>query len=414
MPLSKPQQTISNSKTRFRVVVAGRRFGKTFLAMHEIAKVARFPNRNVYCIYPTYKQAKKVLWKPLRKKMIAVNWVAKINETELTIELKNGTFITLVGADNFDSLRGVGLDAAILDEFQMLEKEAWNEVIRPALSDRQGSALFIGTPNGVGSFAHELYNKGKSKEKGWESFTYTTIEGGNVTQEEIDQAKQDLDLRTFLQEYCASFETYSNACYYAFSREETLKPFTNPTPKTLHIGMDFNRTPLTAAIFDVTNDTMHLFDEISMNSSNTDEMVEEIRNRYPNQHIVVYPDPSGKRMQTSSGGRSDHTILTNAGFAVKAPHKHNPVRDGINAVNSKLKSSTGKRTLFIDPKCKKAIDSVEKYAYKEGTQIPDKDAGTDHFSDAVRYAVDFLFPIKKEIKPQPPQRFGVATASVYR
>jgi hypothetical protein len=377
--------------------------------MTEIAKVARFPDKNVYVIYPTYKQAKKVLWKSLRKKMVAVNWVSKINETELTLELKNGSVITLVGADNFDSLRGVGLDAAILDEFQMLDKEAWTEVIRPALSDRQGSALFIGTPNGVGSFAHELYNRGK-QDKNWESFTFTTIEGGNVTQEEIDQAREDLDDRTFKQEYCASFETYSNACYYAFSRDETLKAFTAPTPKTLHIGMDFNRTPLTAAIFDVTNDTMHLFDEISMNSSNTDEMVEEIRNRYPTQRIVVYPDPSGKRQQTSSGGRSDHTILTNAGFTVKAPNRHNPVRDGINAVNSKLKSSTGKRTLFFDPKCKKAIDSAEKYSYKEGTQIPDKDAGDDHFADAIRYAVDYLFPIKRDYAPEQlqPQRFGHA------
>lgn len=379
--------------------------------MHEIAKIARYPNKNVYCIYPTYKQAKKVLWKPLRKKMVLINWAAKVNESELTIELKNGTLITLVGADNFDSLRGVGLDAAILDEFQLLDKEAWLEVIRPALSDRQGSALFIGTPNGVGSFAHELYNKAKDpQEKNWQAFTYTTIQGGNVPQEEIDQARQDLDERTFRAEYEASFETFSNACYYAFSRDEngSLKAFTNPIPRQIHIGMDFNRTPLTAAIFDVSNDVIHQFDEISMNSSNTDEMVEEIRNRYPTQRIVVYPDPSGKRQQTSSGGRSDHTILTNAGFVVKAPNRHNPVRDGINAVNSKLKSATGKRTLFIDPKCKKTIDSMEKYSYKEGTQIPDKDAGADHFADAVRYAVDYLFPIKRDYTPEQlePQRFG--------
>jgi hypothetical protein len=410
MKLSKCQQIVSDSARRFRVVVAGRRWGKTFLAMTEIAKVARFPEKNVYVIYPSYKQAKKVMWKPLKKKMVSINWVSKVNETELTLELKNGSVITLVGADNFDSLRGVGLDAAILDEFQLLDKEAWTEVIRPALSDKQGTALFIGTPNGVGSFAHELYNKGKMKEKGWESFTFTTIEGGNVTAEEIEQARSDLDVKTFKAEYEASFESLTNACFYAFDRELNVKEFTESIPHNLHIGIDFNVGVLAVSIFSISGNRIHLFDEIALTSTNTDEAVDEIKTRYPDKQIIVYPDPAGNQRKTSASGKTDITILRNAGFTVKVPHSHNPVRDGINAVNSKLCNSKGERSFFVDPKCKQSINSLTRYSYKEGSSVPDKDGVNDHFADSMRYAIDWLFPIKRDIVQLPPQRWGVAIA----
>jgi phage terminase large subunit len=82
------------------------------------------------------------------------------------------------------------------------------------------------------------------------------------------------------------------------------------------------------------------------------------------------------------------------------------VRDGINAVNAKLLSSTGITTLYIDPKCKYVIECLEKQTYKEGTSQPDKDSGFDHMNDALRYMIDYLFPIKKNFEPIVPQRFG--------
>lgn len=138
-------------------------------------------------------------------------------------------------------------------------------------------------------------------------------------------------------------------------------------------------------------------------------MVTEIRNRYPTQKVVVYPDPSGSARKTSAAsGVTDHVILRNAGFTVKSPHAHNPVRDGINAVNSKLKNALGERTYFVDPKCKKSIESLEKYSYKEGTSIPDKDNKYDHFADALRYYIDYDFPVRREAPEYTPTRFGHA------
>jgi len=353
------------------------------------------------------------MWDQLKGKLIAVNWIDKVNESDLSLLLKNGSKIALRGADNFDSLRGVALDFLAMDEFAYIDKRAWTDVLRATLSDREGRALFITTPSGTANWAYDLYQRGKNPaDTHWQSFQYTTAEGGMVSLDEIEQARQDLDERTFRQEYESSFESYSNRCYYAFDIEQNVKQWDKPIPSILHIGCDFNNSPITAAIFSVDNGVMHLFDEINMNTSNTDELAEEIRNRYPSQKIIMYPDPSGKRTYTSSGGRSDHTILTNAGFIVKAPNKHNHVRDGINAVNSKLKNSLNVRTLFVNPKCKKSIESLLKYSYKDGTQVPDKDNIHDHMADSIRYAVDYLFPVKRvygDDKLQP-QRWGAALA----
>lgn len=407
MALNPGQLIVSSSEARFRVVIAGRRWGKTFLAVREVAKIARFPMKRVFLVYPTYRQAKQVIWDPLKYKLQDLNWIHKVNESDLTITLKNGSLISLRGADNPDSLRGVGLDGLIMDEFAMIDEKAWTEVLRPTLSDRKGTAMFISTPMGQSNWAYDLYCKGLDEsETQWASFQYTTLDGGNVSAEEIEQASRDLDERTFRQEYMATFEMYANRIWYSFDRAYNLKVYSGPALTVLHIGMDFNVGIMSASIFHQTGDTIHAIDEIALYSSNTQEMVEEIQNRYPRTKIFVYPDPAGSARKTSASGSTDHSILANAGFVVKAPRAHNPVRDGINAVNSKLCNAAGERSFLIDPKCKKMIESLEKHSYKTGTSIPDKDTGYDHFSDSIRYYIDYVFPIRRDIVAQPPTRWA--------
>ena len=124
MPLSLAQDTVANSPTRFRVVVAGRRFGKTHLSIRELCYHAKEPDKDVWYVAPTYKMARQIVWRKLKNKLQDLNWVAKTNETELTITLVNGSVIALKGADNYDSLRGVGLDFIVLDEFADIDPEA--------------------------------------------------------------------------------------------------------------------------------------------------------------------------------------------------------------------------------------------------------------------------------------------------
>lgn len=402
MILTKPQTKIFDDTSRFRVVVAGRRFGKTFLSTAEILNRALMAkDQNVWYVAPTYKAAKEIAWEMLISQ-IPPEYIAKTNETALTLSLLNGSTISLKGAEKPDNLRGRSLDFVVLDEFADMRPQAWYEVLRPSLSDRIGSAVFIGTPKGRNHF-YDLYGKGVDGDDGWRSYQYTTIQGGNVAPSEIESAKADLDERTFQQEYEAQFVNYSGIIYYGFKREESVKRHDGDR-SVIHVGMDFNLDPMSAVLMTRKGDTLHIFDEIVMFGSNTDEMVAELRERYGNGTIVIYPDPASRQRKTSAGGRTDLSILQNAGFEVRVRNSHAAVRDRINAVNSRLLSNDGQRRLYVDPKCKKVIESLERHTYKEGTSQPEKD-GFDHMNDALGYAVEYLFPIRKAHQPTAPQRW---------
>ena len=157
MKLSKAQTTIAKDDHRFKVAICGRRFGKTYLAIREMCYRAKDPDQNVWYITSSYRAAKMIVWKPLKNKLLDLKWVAKINESELSIELKNGSTISLKGADNYDSLRGSSISYVVLDEVSEIPPNAWTEVIRPALADQQGGALFIGTPQGKGNWSYDLF-----------------------------------------------------------------------------------------------------------------------------------------------------------------------------------------------------------------------------------------------------------------
>jgi len=406
MALSPAQQAIVDSPQRFCVAVCGRRFGKTHLAIRQLCYYAKEPNREVWYVAPSYRAAKMIAWKKLKRKLEDLKWVKKVNESELTLLLKNGSTISLKGADNHDSLRGIGLDFLVMDEFADIDPEAWYETLRPTLADKQGKALFIGTPKGL-NWAHDLYQKEIEDPKNWKSFTYTTIDGGNVPEEEIEAAKRDMNEKQFNQEFLATFETYSGRCFYNFDRKTHVKVWTEPVPSTLYLGIDFNIDPMTCVILAQKGELVHVIDEIRMYSSNTQELVEEIRSRYPFNKIWAMPDPASRQRKTSAGGSTDFIQLQNAGFIVKAPHRHEAVRDGLNIVNSRLLNVKKQINLFVDPKCKATIEMFERYTYKEGTSVPDKDSGYDHMADALRYAVSWLYGIERDTSSiAQPRRWG--------
>jgi hypothetical protein len=402
--LTKPQDAIFFSDSRFRAVVAGRRFGKTFLSTHELLRDALSgKNRNCWYVAPTYKAAKEIAWEMLND-ALPDGYISKRNETALSLTLKNGSTISLKGAEKPDNLRGRALDFVVMDEFADMRPEAWYEVIRPSLSDRLGSALFIGTPKGRNHF-YDIWTRGADGEEGWQAFQYTTIEGGNVDKTEVEAARNDLDQRTFDQEYSAKFINFAGVIYYAFSREESVQPVLD-AGDDLHIGMDFNLDPMSAAVCVREGNEIKVMDEIVIYGSNTDEMVDEIRQRYGDRRITIYPDPASKQRKTSAGGRTDLSILQNAGFAVKVRNSHPAIRDRINSVNSRLRSTTGVRALFVDPKCKQTIASLERQTYKEGTSQPNKDDGYDHMNDALGYLVEYLYPIRKQREVEQPVRWS--------
>ena len=405
MPLSVAQKTICDDDNRFRVAVTGRRFGKTHCAMRELAKAASEPNSQVWYVAPSYRMAKGIVWDQLKGKLKELRWIEASNEAELKLRLKNGSVIHLKGADNPDSLRGVGLNFIVLDEFQDIDKRTWTEVLRPTLSDKGGNAMFLGTPRGVGSFSHEMFVMAQSTD-GWGAHTFTTLDGGNVPESEIEEAKRDMDQRTFEQEYLATFNTYSGQVYYAFSRDYTVKPGKGFDTREIHCGIDFNVDPMSVCVSVVENNVIYFIDEIVMKGSNTDEVCDELKRRYPNSTIIMYPDPAGRQRKTSAGGKTDISILQNAGFRVQVRNAHTPIRDRVNAVNSKLKNSNDVSSLFVDPKCRQIINSLERMVYKPNTSIIEKDGELDHMADAVGYLVDFLYPLRTDYEHSEPQRWA--------
>ena len=408
MPLSSPQSSIANSPARFRVAICGRRFGKTFLAMRELAKYSTKPNSRCWFIAPTRLQGKGIVWEELKTKLSNLRWISKTNESELKISLTNGSEIQIMSADAYERTRGYSCDFIVYDEFADMDPGIWTAT-RPTLADKQGHALFIGTPKGVHNWSKDIFDMSESHDT-WQSWQFTTIEGGRVTEEEIQSAKAEMDAKLFKQEFEATFEDSGNRVFYAFDRRENVSPAPDQPVGQIFVGMDFNIDPMSATIgIKTAEDTMHIIDEINMYGSNTEEMVSELKNRYPllqPNRIWIYPDPASRQRKTSAGGRTDLSILQNAGFTVKAPNSHDAVRDGINSVNSRLCTVDKVRRLYVDAKCKYTIDSLERHSYKPGTNQPDKGTGHDHMADALRYMIHYIWPVKSDTPIPPPGRWG--------
>ncbi len=387
--LTNPQWSVFNDPARFRVLVAGRRFGKTYLSCAELARAA-MSKKNAVCWYvaPTYRMAKEIAWDHLKATVPRAHLARSPNETELSVRLINGSKIALKGADNPDSLRGLGLDFVVPDEFAMLDKGLWEMVLEPALSDRQGRALFVGTPMGF-NWAYDLYLGGINNAKpSWKSWQFTTLDGGNVPPEEIEAKRSSMDPRAFRQEFEASFESLHGRVYDSFSRVLNVGDGVKDTGGELLIGQDFNVNPMTSIIAVRSADELHILDALEINTSNTEETAQEIRRRYPKRTIVVCPDPSGKARKTSAPvGITDFTILQRFGFQIDAPNQAPLVVDRVNAVNAMLCDATGRRRLKIHPRCTSLIKALDGQTYKPGTSIPDKTLGLDHPVDGLGYLV---------------------------
>jgi hypothetical protein len=390
--LTQCQRIVARDNKRFRILVAGRRFGKTYLAIRELAHAAKEPDKTVWYVAPTYRMAKQIVWKPLKEILIGLKWVAKKDESDLRLDLVNGSSICLRGADNPDSLRGASLSFVVLDEFADIPANAFEEVLRPALADQQGGAIFLGTPKGTGNWAYDLYRERQS-DPAWGVYQFTTLQGGNVKPEEVEEARRSMSQRVFNQEFMATFEQWAGLCVPNWSRDYLCDY--NGHDRTLHIGMDFNVNPMSAVVFAQTKDGLHAIDEIVIPVSNTEEMVDEIKTRYPNKRIIVYPDPAGVQRKTSAGSKTDINILQNAGFECRFRRQHPYIRDRINSCNSLLLNSNGQNRLKVDGKCVHLIKSFEKLQYKDGTTQVDKSSGLDHIFDAATYCIEFLHPITK-------------------
>ena len=417
--LTRPQWQIYEAgwkpEARFRVAVCGRRFGKSFLLAEELRRAARLAvahnigtENEIWYGAPNFTQAKRVMWNRL-KQVIPRQWMnGSPYETDCSLRLRSGHVMRLVGLDQHDALRGAGLWFFAGDEWADCRPESWPQTIRPMLSTAQGHALFVGTPKGF-DHLHDVYLRGQpGGTADTRSFLFTTVDGGNVSESEVESARAMLDARSFRQEYCASFETFSGRVIYAFSRASNVIKCPYDPLLPVHIGMDFNVNPMSATVWQEHGGLTGQIAEIVLPTSNTDEMAAEVARRYGRagcyDHITIYPDPAGTQRKTSAHGRTDIGILREMGFNVFALSSHPLVRDRTNVMNARFENANGERTAFVDLTCTQSISAYERLVYRDGSNEPDKAGGYDHVVDATGY---YLFARSLDRAPSRPVSFSL-------
>jgi predicted phage terminase large subunit-like protein len=227
------QQEVWNDPTRFKVVAAGRRTGKTRLAAYLILVNALQADRgNIFYVAPTQGQARDIMWNTLLE--VGQGLIESSHINNLQIKLVNGIMISLKGADRPETMRGVSLKYLVLDEYADMKPDVWELILRPALADLKGCALFIGTPMGRNHF-YELYKQAElGTDSDYKAWHYTSYDNPILEKEEVDKAKKSMSSYAFRQEFMASFEARGSEMF-----KETWIKFSEEEPAgEYHVAID--------------------------------------------------------------------------------------------------------------------------------------------------------------------------------
>jgi len=390
-----------NSKTRFNVVSAGRRSGKTDLAKKKIVYNALLhckPYRGEYFVAaPTRAQAKRIYWDDL-KRLTKKFQIKEPNETELKLYLGNAN-IFITSMDRPERIEGHPLDGGILDEYGNMKENVWKNHVSPALNTlkREGWCDFLGVPEGRNHYFDMALNASDTLQRNWSFFTWFSSD--ILPKEIIEDAKNTLDPQTYQQEYEGSFGSIISDVYYAFSKDnigQLSYDYTQP----LHICYDFNVAPGVLVIFQqgiLPNKDfgIKVIDEIWIeNNSNTQKITQTFINKYSNhkQTVYVYGDASGGARHTSQIEGTDWDIvfsMLSSFRTVTCIPKSNPLEKvRINCVNSYLRTYSGIIRLFIDDKCRKLIQDFESVRYDfKGSIDKLSNKNITHMSDALGYGL---------------------------
>lgn len=228
------QKTVFQDTTRFKVIVAGRRCGKSRLsAVALLVEGLKCPQGSaVMYVAPTQGQARQIIWDLLMELGRDVIQSSHVNNMDIT--LINGAKIYVRGSDRPDTLRGVSLTYVVLDEVADIKSDTWEKVLRAALSDKKGRALFIGTPKGRNWF-YDMYNLGlEGNDEEWKSWHFTTIDNPLIDPKEIEGAKKTLSSFSFKQEYMASFDNAGTDLF----KEQWIKYGEEPDDGVYYLAID--------------------------------------------------------------------------------------------------------------------------------------------------------------------------------
>jgi len=384
------QAKLHNELARFNVVVCHRRFGKTVFAINQMIKSAvedlqtnKKAPRYAY-LAPLFKQAKTVAWDELKRLLIDFPDV-KFNEAELRADFM-GARIQLYGADNPDTLRGIYLDGVILDEFAQMNPKMYSEVIRPALSDRKGWAVFIGTPKGKNDF-YDLYHTANDK-KGWKRFLFKASETGILDDEELELAKQDMADTEYEQEYECSWSAALRGAYYAkeieaaYDEDRIGKVPYDPS-KQVVTSWDLGVADSTSIWFaQYDGKAINIIDYYESSGEGLPHYIDVLNHKEYRYGAHIAPHDIVVREFSTGKSRKDLAFSLGIDFQVAPKLK---VMDGIDSVRTTLN-----KCWFDEDKTKKGLEALLQYrsSYDDKKKIwsqkPVHD-WTSHASDAFRY-----------------------------
>lgn len=367
------QSVIHTRLKRFNVLVCHRRFGKTVFSIAEmIDKGLSCDHKNPQYAYiaPTYGQAKRVAWEYLKDFCRKIPG-AKANEADLRIDIPRpdrGDKIRfmLLGADNPDSLRGIYLDGVILDEYAQCDPIIWGQVIRPALSDRKGWAIFIGTPKGQNHF-WDIYDNAKNASmkgsKNWYVAMYKASETGVLDDEELDEAKITMSEEEYEQEYECSFSAALVGAYYGkyineLDKKGRIKDFDVDPTVAVSTYWDLGVSDTTAIWFvQRVGSEIRLIDYIENGGVGLEWYAREIKNKpYIYDRHGIPHDGAARELGT---GRSRQETLLDYGIRTDIIPRQS-VADGINSVRVLLQ----KNIYFHRTNCARGLDALKNYQRK--------------------------------------------------
>jgi len=212
------QQEVFEDSSRFKVIAAGRRTGKSRLAAWKlIIEGLQCKRGHVFYVAPTQGQARDIMWQTLLE--VGNPVIASSHINNLQIKLVNGATIALKGADRPETMRGVSLSFLCMDEYADMKPEVWEQILRPALADQKGDAMFIGTPMGRNHFYDLFQYASISEDEQWKGWHFTSYDNPLLDKEEINAAKKSMSAFSFRQEFMASFEAAGGELF----KEEHIK-----------------------------------------------------------------------------------------------------------------------------------------------------------------------------------------------
>jgi hypothetical protein len=359
------QLELHRNMKRFNVLVCHRRFGKTTYSINEmIDQSLRCPNKNPQYAYfaPYYGQAKRVAWDFIKEYTKDLPEV-KTNEAELRVEFSRGedkVRLLLLGADNPGSIRGIGLDGVILDEYSEMDPVVWSQVIRPTLSDRNGWAIFIGTPKGQNHF-HDVYMKARL-DPDWFNVMYKASETGVINEKELEALKRNMDEEEYNQELECSFSSVMVGSYYGKLLEEAdvggrIKDVPYDPNLTTQTYWDLGIGDSTAIWFcQQIGNEYHLIDYIEETGLALNKYVKMIKEKpYVYSTHYLPHDAAARELGT---GKSRQETLRRLGLHTIIV-KRQAVDDGIHAVRMTLP-----KCWFDIKKCERGLSALRNYQKK--------------------------------------------------